>query len=236
MEVGLNAIGIEDATDFNSGTLMGAQYPTTTIEPTSQTRSSSSFSFLTSAVNADLAALKVYTSTIAQRVTFDSNRVATGVVVQSNGTTFTLNATREVIVSAGVFQSPQLLMLSGIGPKATLEGLGIDVVSELSGVGQNMWDHIFFGPSYPVAVDTLTRLVRDTAYATGQFISYLTPPHTGVFTNPVCDYIGWEKVPEADRSGFSESTTSALAQFPSDWPEVEVSSITLPTRLRVQSS
>ena len=81
----------------------------------------------------------VYQSTLAKRVLFDRNKTATGIVVDSEGLQYTLAAKREVILSAGAFQSPQLLMVSGVGPKATLEKHGIPVLSELPGVGQNMW-------------------------------------------------------------------------------------------------
>ena len=55
--------------------------------------------------------------------------------------TYTIKAKKEVILSAGVFNSPQLLMLSGVGPRETLEEFDIPIISELEGVGQNMWDH-----------------------------------------------------------------------------------------------
>ena len=67
---------------------------------------------------------------------------AVGVSVLRGGREQTLNATREVILSAGALQSPQLLMLSGIGPRAELEKHGIPVRHELAGVGENLQDHL----------------------------------------------------------------------------------------------
>jgi choline dehydrogenase len=58
---------------------------------------------------------------------------------------FTLSARKEVILSAGAFQSPQLLMVSGIGLCADLAKFNISCVYDLPGVGQNMWDHPIFG-------------------------------------------------------------------------------------------
>lgn len=139
MEGALNEIGIPDTQDFNSGSLMGAQYCSSTINPETQTRASSQSSFLDAA--SGRTNLKVYSLTTAQKILFDSNKKVTGISVKSNGLTYTINAKKEVILSAGTFQSPQLLMLSGIGPTAQLNKFKIPVVSALAGVGQNMWDH-----------------------------------------------------------------------------------------------
>ncbi len=66
---------------------------------------------------------------------------AVGVEAESGGEVFTLEANR-VVLSAGAIRSPQLLMLSGIGPKEQLEQFGIPQVHELPGVGQNLWNHL----------------------------------------------------------------------------------------------
>ena len=73
------------------------------------------------------------------RLIFDGNR-ATGVEVESGGQRFVLEA-EEIILSAGAIGSPQLLMLSGVGPKDHLSSLGIPVVADSPGVGQNLRDH-----------------------------------------------------------------------------------------------
>ena len=86
-----------------------------------------------------------------------SGTTATGVVMQSNGTISTLRANKEVILSAGALQSPQILMVSGIGPESTLRRHNIPCIVNRPGVGQGMQDHIFFGPSYRVNVQTFSR-------------------------------------------------------------------------------
>lgn len=134
--------------------------------------------------------------------------------------TYTIKASKEVILSAGSFKSPQLLMVSGIGPKATLEEHNIPIVNALEGVGQNMWDHIMFGPSYAVNLPTLDKTVGDPAVLAKALLDY-TLYATGPLTSNVADFIGWEKMPEKYRSTWSESTREALAEFPDDWPEVE---------------
>ena len=70
------------------------------------------------------------------------NARATGVTYQRHGQTQTAQAGREVLLSAGAFQSPQLLMLSGLGPADHLREHGIDVIADLPGLGQNLQDHL----------------------------------------------------------------------------------------------
>lgn len=134
--------------------------------------------------------------------------------------TYTIKAKKEVIVSGGAFKSPQLLMVSGIGPKATLEEHGIPIVHQLEGVGQNLWDHIMFGPSYAVNVPTLDSTVGDPIVLADALLDY-TLNARGPLTSNVAEFIGWEKMPEKYRSTWSQSTRDALSQFPDDWPEVE---------------
>src|SRR3546814_15235431 len=71
---------------------------------------------------------------------FRSNR-AVGIAAREKGEAVEFRAGREVILSAGSMQSPQLLQLSGIGDPAHLQGLGLPVVAALPGVGQNLREH-----------------------------------------------------------------------------------------------
>jgi choline dehydrogenase len=75
------------------------------------------------------------------RLTFDGKR-CTGAVYIKDGVEHTVEASREVVLCGGAINSPQLLMLSGIGPQEKLEALGIEVVMDLPGVGQNLHDHL----------------------------------------------------------------------------------------------
>ncbi|XP_060585043.1 oxygen-dependent choline dehydrogenase-like [Ruditapes philippinarum] len=73
-----------------------------------------------------------------------NDNVATGVYYIRNNRKYFVRAKKEVILSAGTVKSPQILMLSGIGPKKHLEDMDIPVVADLP-VGENLQDHIFFG-------------------------------------------------------------------------------------------
>ncbi|MEU5533511.1 GMC family oxidoreductase N-terminal domain-containing protein [Streptomyces sp. NPDC020362] len=83
--------------------------------------------------------LTVLSSARAHRVVIEGGR-ATGVEAERGGTVELVRAEREVILSAGTYESPKLLMLSGVGPAAALSALGIDVVHDLP-VGQGLQDH-----------------------------------------------------------------------------------------------
>lgn len=91
--------------------------------------------------------LHVVTHGHALRVTIAEGR-ATGVVYQQDGQTVQASASREVLLCGGAINSPQLLMLSGIGPAAHLRAQGIDVAVDAPDVGQNLQDHPASGSSY----------------------------------------------------------------------------------------
>jgi choline dehydrogenase-like flavoprotein len=86
------------------------------------------------------ANLHIETGAIATRILFEGRR-AVGVEFDQGGARRTLRARREVLLAAGALQSPQLLMVSGIGPATDLQQLGIDVVADLP-VGRNLQDHL----------------------------------------------------------------------------------------------
>ena len=114
----------------------------------------------------DRSNLSVQTDTQVQRLVIEDG-AATGVTYKDkNGNAFTAIANTEVILSAGVVGSPQLLMLSGIGPASHLKDLGIEVVKDLPGVGQNLNDHPDFVLKFkclkPVSIWPQTRLLGKT--------------------------------------------------------------------------
>jgi choline dehydrogenase len=84
--------------------------------------------------------LTVRTGALTTRVLVEGGR-AVGVEYRCGGTTHVARATREVVLSGGAVNSPQLLMLSGIGPADHLRSVGVEVVHDLPGVGANLQDH-----------------------------------------------------------------------------------------------
>lgn len=85
--------------------------------------------------------LDVAVKTFTRRIRFDGRR-AVGVEVERRGETLKIEAEREVLICAGAINSPQLLMLSGVGPADELSRHGIDTVETVEGVGRNLQDHL----------------------------------------------------------------------------------------------
>ena len=220
----LEAINQTEIDGFNSGKLIGSAFMTFTIDPVNAHRSSSESSFLQS--SSQKPNLRVYNSTLAHRILFDTNKKANGVVVSTSdghgnpASNYTLGARKEVVLCAGAFQSPQLLMLSGIGPRTTLERLDIPVLNDLPGVGQNMWDQVFFGTDFRVNVPTASASLNNPELALEAMQAYQQNA-SGPLSIFGAGYFGWEKLPEPYRQNLSVSTQAALATFPTDWPELE---------------
>jgi len=87
--------------------------------------------------------LHIETGALTETLVLDGKR-CTGVRYSVGGEAREAHVTREVVISAGTINSPQLLKLSGIGPGAELQSLGIEVVHDLPGVGENLQDHLEF--------------------------------------------------------------------------------------------
>jgi choline dehydrogenase-like flavoprotein len=107
-------------------------------------RYSSARGYLT---NRELPTLRVLTKTHVSRVVIEKGRAVGVEVIGRKGGRRTIRAAKEVVVSGGVIGSPQILMLSGVGPAGHLRDLGIGVNADLP-VGQNLHDHLFVPMTY----------------------------------------------------------------------------------------
>jgi choline dehydrogenase len=122
--------------DFNGASQEGVGYHQTTTRK--GRRCSTAVGYLRPAMQRPN--LQVMTEALTEKIVFDGRR-ATGVAFRQNGRLITAGARREVILCGGAVNSPQLLMLSGIGPREHLIELGIPVLHHLPGVGQSLQDH-----------------------------------------------------------------------------------------------
>ncbi len=112
--------------------------------------------------------LTVRTSIHASRILFDGRR-AQGVRFVDGNQTLQAHADREVILSAGAIGSPQLLMLSGVGPVDQLRQFGVPVICDLPGVGENLQDH----PAVPVAYECTQPVSLASAESLINLLRYL---------------------------------------------------------------
>jgi choline dehydrogenase len=130
------AWGLPFNPDFNGATTHGVGRYQLSIGK--RFRASASAAFLRPAMGRGNVTLATHAT--VTRVVMENGR-ATGVEYVKDGQVHVARAAREVILSAGTLQSPQLLQLSGIGPADHLRSLGIPVAADLPGVGQNLQDH-----------------------------------------------------------------------------------------------
>ena len=131
--------GLAHNTDFNAATQDGVGFYQVTQR--AGRRCSTAVAYLRPARRRPN--LEVATESLVTRVRFEKTR-AVGVEYQRAGVSHIARAEREVILAAGAIASPQLLMLSGVGPAEMLRGLGIPIVAERAEVGRNLQDHLDF--------------------------------------------------------------------------------------------
>ncbi|KAL0942294.1 GMC oxidoreductase [Colletotrichum truncatum] len=132
--------GVEFPADSGAGQPGVFWFPTL-MDPRTVTRSYAGTGHYLN-VNATRPNYHLLVNTLARKLVLDDQLSVTGVEFPAgNNTLITVNAKKEVILSAGTIHTPQLLQLSGIGPKNVLEEGGIDVRVDLPGVGQNFQDH-----------------------------------------------------------------------------------------------
>lgn len=127
--------------------------------------------------------LHVETGVTVSQIIFEGKK-AVAVEYLQNGQPHRIQAKKEIILCAGAFQSPQLLMLSGVGPAQHLQALGIEVRHDLPGVGQNLQDHPDFIFSYKAkSLDLVGLSLAGGVKMTGQIIRYLKERKGMIATN-----------------------------------------------------
>jgi choline dehydrogenase-like flavoprotein len=131
------AAGYPENNDFNGATQEGVGYYQVTQKD--GLRHSAAKAFLTP--NLHRKNLTVITQTQVEKIIIE-DKVAKGVSFKHKGKVQSISANKEVILSAGAINSPQILMLSGIGPKDELKQNNINVIHALEGVGKNLQDHV----------------------------------------------------------------------------------------------
>ncbi|RZI44124.1 glucose-methanol-choline oxidoreductase [Herbaspirillum sp. HC18] len=170
--------GLKPTNDFNGAEQEGIGY--TQVMQQNGERCSAAKAFITP--NLGRQNLRVETEAHATRILFEGRR-AVGVEYRQGGKILRIRARREVIVSAGAFQSPQLLMLSGIGDGEALQRLGIPVLHHLPGVGRNLQDHLDINLNYRCSHPDLIAIGPATGVALARGILPYRRDRRGIWTS-----------------------------------------------------
>ncbi|KAF1931901.1 GMC oxidoreductase [Didymella exigua CBS 183.55] len=201
------ATGVHVPEDGNNGEAYGPSWFPNTMDATTGRRAHARYAYY-DPIQSTRTNLKIATKTVAQRILFDGKDkpTATGIeIVDAAGATSTVRAKKEVVLAAGSIQTPKLLQLSGIGPKAVLKAAGIKVKVELDAVGSNFQDHpwatVMFNTTtntFPNPNSLLTNATFN-ASAWAQYEANKTGPYTNARGNalafiPLSDMITGEQV------------------------------------------
>ncbi len=140
-----NRLGVPTVDDFNQGDQEGVGYYQLTTRH--GWRCSTAVAYLKPARKRPN--LQIETDALASKILFEGTR-ATGIRYVQHGKEHEVRAHREVVLTAGALQSPQLLQVSGVGPAKLLNDFGIPVVANRAGVGENLQDHLQVRLTYEV--------------------------------------------------------------------------------------
>jgi choline dehydrogenase len=216
--------GIKPTADFNRGEIEGIG--PLHVNQRRGVRFQSAKAFLRPALMRPNLTLE--TGVLAERIRLDGGRAA-GVDYRVDGTRHAANARREVILAAGSIASPQLLMLSGIGPAAHLREHGIEVKADRPGVGGNLHDHMQVPLRFTVeGLATLNERYHSPLHKALMAVEYalfrrgaltMAPSQLGIFTR---------SSPDADRADIAYvvvpyTRTNTATQIPDKKPGVTLS-------------
>ncbi|KAF5346641.1 hypothetical protein D9758_013209 [Tetrapyrgos nigripes] len=208
--------------DMNTGDSIGFGYAQETNG--NGVRSSSATAYLHPALNSNRSNLDVLIQTRAMRLLESDNTTSKSYgrssvphfsqveVAQSvDGPRFKFSARNEIILSSGAIGTPQLLLLSGVGPKDELKELGIDVIAERPAVGKNLRDHPLLLTIYNVnSNQTFDDLTRNPALQAQTFGQWQTN-RTGLFANSPGSVLGFTRLPEDQLEGVQDSASGPHA-------------------------
>ncbi|EAT83082.2 hypothetical protein SNOG_09817 [Parastagonospora nodorum SN15] len=180
------ATGVHVPIDGNNGEAYGPSWYANTMDAKTGRRAHARYAYIdpiTSRTN-----LKILTGNTAQKIVFDNREkpMARGVEITcaATGKTSTVYAKKEVVLAAGAIQTPKLLQLSGVGPKAVLEAAGVKVRVELDAVGSNFQDHpyatVIFNTTTTTFPNQNSLMTNATfnASAWEQYVQHKTGPYT----------------------------------------------------------
>ncbi|KAF7300031.1 Choline dehydrogenase [Mycena kentingensis (nom. inval.)] len=211
-------LGLPHLLDPANGTNAGVSFVPSIISPSNSSRSDSNAGYIVPHARTNLVILTGYQVTkINWNSTTSGSAVAGGVSFAASalGTVYTVNAAKEVILSGGVIGSPQILQLSGVGPKSLVTGLGIDSVVDLPGVGQNLQDHLSVSLYMQATTNDTWAALKDDKSLWDQQLAIWKANGTGMWTywNEATAYPATTHLMGTSASSWASAidTTTALA-------------------------
>lgn len=199
-----NELGIPSNPDYNGSDQSGVAYAQRSIHR--GRRCSPAKAYLHPALKTGRIDLRV--EALVDRLNFEDQR-ATGVTYQRDGKTETVRARQEVILCGGVFNSPQLMQLSGLGPSSLLQDFGIPVIADLAGVGENLRDHCYVPVSARVkGVRSLNERSRGLPLL-AEIGKYLVARKGLLSLQPSIVYISWKSDPSLESNDIQISYAPA---------------------------
>jgi choline dehydrogenase len=217
----LQEIGVPKAVDFNGGNAVGVAHTTTSINPADETRSSAYTTYYAAAKSRPN--FHIMSSTMVNQILIRKNGSITNAYgvkyTNSSGVPAYAYASKEVIVAAGAVQTPQLLMLSGIGPKVVLDKFNIPSYAYLKGLGQRFQDHPSFYVNIEVddSLPTIGMLLRNST-AFGAAFNEWSTSHTGPLASMNGDTLGFQRFTDDQLKAMGANDLLALG---SGWPNIE---------------
>ncbi|KAI0770378.1 alcohol oxidase [Fomes fomentarius] len=186
--------------DYNSGNPLGLSWVQSTIE--NGHRVTSATSYIAQALvrpNLDVV-VNTRVTKVFPVGEEDGKPVIRGVELgqTAEGPTYTINATKELVLSAGSLNTPQILFLSGIGDAEYLSSLGIKSLVDLPAVGQNLHDHPFLGISWYVNSNNTLDDIRRNASLAAQYLAQWELNATGPMSIGPSNQFSWWRIPDAD--------------------------------------
>ncbi|MGY6550948.1 MAG: GMC family oxidoreductase [Erythrobacter sp.] len=145
----------------------------------------------------DAGNFTIRTDSLVERLVIEDGRI-TGVAVRRGGKSETIRARRGVVLSAGAFNSPQILMLSGIGAAQHLKSRGIEVVLDRPAVGGNLQDHIDYVSGWETRSDVPIGSTLRGSLRMVKAMAEHRRKRTGVMTTPYAESGGfWQVMPDS---------------------------------------
>ena len=205
LKAGINRVFVE-------GDIKGSSWILNMINSQTGKRATTYTAFLDPTLKDGTSKIDVFVETLAEEILSWPTRTPPktpyvgGVQVKQKGNISWILAGKEVILAGGPILTPQLLMVSGIGPKDHLQEMEIPVIVDRPGVGQNYNDHILFGITRAVRVETTSILLNDSRK--WQECDKFKAHADGMMADPGPDFAAFVDYPDDIRQNLSAQTKS----------------------------